>query len=142
MKILFKTTDRNEAKAQLRAFTKNANANLDLRKEAREINWLTKIITAPRFALEYKGTTSENDQPRDYFFNVAMLVVTEFKTATLLGARNFGGWFERRERCNRKYDFCAVYYNDKGEYILMDCNDMTAETATEFFNGVDANRIR
>lgn len=142
MKILFKTTDRNEANAQLRAFTKNANANLDLRKESSEIHWLTKIITAPRFSLEYKGTITENNQPRDYFFNVALLVVTEYKAATILGARHFGGWFERRERCDRKYSFCVVVFNDNGEYILMDCNDMTSADANEFFNEVDKNRIR
>lgn len=140
MKILFKTTDRNDANAQLRAFAKNANANLDLQKENREINWLTKMITAPSFALEYKRT-KKKDQPRDYLFNIALLVVTEYETATILGARHFGGWFERRERRNRKYNFCVVVFNDNGEYILMDCNDMTSTEAYERFNEVEKNRI-
>lgn len=142
MKILFKTTDRNEANAQLRAFTKNANANLDLRKETKEINWLTKIITAPRFSLEYKDTITENDQPRDYFFNIALLVVTEYNTATILGAQNFACWYERRDLFNRKYIFCVVVFNDNGEYILIDCNDMTAETANELFNEMKKIRKR
>lgn len=134
MKILFKTTDRNDANAQLRAFTKSANANLDLRKEAKEINFLTRIITAPPFALEYKDKNIGK-------FNFAMLVVTEIYSVPVFIARNCVYWFERRERLNKKYTFCAVIYNDKGEYILTDCNDMTAADATEYFNGIDKKRL-
>lgn len=139
MKILFKTTDRNEANAQLRKFTKSANPRLDLRREASVINLLTRIITAPPYALEYKGTIFGNDRPEA--FNIAMLVVTDVCSVPVFMTRNFVYWFERRDLFNKKYNFCAVMFIEKCEYVLIDCNDMTAADATKFFNEIDKNRI-
>lgn len=135
MKILFKTTDRKEANAQLRKFVKNTHAKLDLRRESSKINFLTKIITAPDFVLEYRDKNIGK-------FNIAMLVVTDFNSVPVFITRNCVYWFERREKFNKNYTFCAVMFNDKGEYVLIDCNDMTSAEATEFHNELEKNRFK